>query len=66
MDETKLIVVLYIMKNGITNNNNRYDAHIIGHQEYVTQREYDNLKQIVANGGTLVVLDGNILCGNKI
>lgn len=53
------------MKNGITNNN-RYDAHIIGHQEYVTQREYDNLKQIVANGGTLVVLDGNILCGSKI
>jgi hypothetical protein len=58
------------MKNGITNNN-RYDAHIIGHQEYVTQREYDNLKQIVAIcynlvHGTLVMLDGNILCGSKI
>ena len=54
------------MKNGITNNNknnnknNRYDILIIGHQEYVTQREYENLKQFVANGGTLIVLDGNV------
>jgi hypothetical protein len=45
------------VKNGITSN--RYDILIIGHQEYVTQREYDNLKQFVANGGTLIVLDGN-------
>jgi hypothetical protein len=42
------------------NNNNKYDILIIGHQEYVTQREYDNLKQFVANGGTLIVLDGNV------
>ncbi len=49
------------MKNGITNNiNNIYDILIIGHQEYVTQREYDNLKQFVANGGILIVLDGNV------
>ncbi len=47
------------LKNGITNNN-KYDVLIIGHQEYVTQREYDNLKQFVANGGTLIVLDGNV------
>jgi hypothetical protein len=45
------------VKNVITNN--RYDILIVGHQEYVTQREYDNLKQFVANGGTLIVLDGN-------
>jgi hypothetical protein len=45
------------VKNGITSN--RYDIMIIGHQEYVTQREYNNLKQFVANGGTLIVLDGN-------
>ena len=45
------------VKNVITNN--RYDILIIGHEEYVTQREYDNLKQFVANGGTLIVLDGN-------
>lgn len=42
------------------NNNNKYDILIIGHQEYVTQREYNNLKQFVANGGTLIVLDGNV------
>ena len=47
------------LENGITNNN-KYDVLIIGHQEYVTQREYDNLKQFVANGGTLIVLDGNV------
>ncbi|MGB8034487.1 MAG: DUF4350 domain-containing protein, partial [Nitrososphaeraceae archaeon] len=46
------------VKNGITSN--RYDIMIIGHQEYVTQREYNNLKQFVANGGTLIVLDGNM------
>ena len=45
------------VKNGITSN--RYDIMIIGHQEYVTQREYNNLKQFVANGGTLIVLAGN-------
>jgi len=45
-----------------TNNNNinKYDILIIGHQEYVTQREYNNLKQFVANCGTLIVLDGNV------
>jgi hypothetical protein len=48
---------IFIKNNGITNN--RYDILIICHQEYVTQREYDNLKQFVANGGTLIVLDGN-------
>jgi hypothetical protein len=49
------------MKNGMTSNsNNRYDILIIGHQEYVTQREYNNLRQFVANGGTLIVLDGNV------
>ena len=39
---------------------NKYDILIIGHQEYVTQREYGSLKQFVANGGTLIVLDGNV------
>ena len=45
------------VKNRITSN--RYDILIVGHEEYVTQKEYDNLKQFVANGGTLIVLDGN-------
>jgi hypothetical protein len=45
------------MKNGITKN--RYDVLILGHQEYITQKEYDNLKRFVANGGTLIVLDAD-------
>jgi hypothetical protein len=40
------------------NNNNAYDVIILGHQEYVTQKEYDNLRKFVANGGTMIILDG--------
>jgi hypothetical protein len=39
---------------------NLFDVIVLGHQEYVTQQEYDNLKDFVSNGGTLVLLDGNI------
>jgi hypothetical protein len=39
---------------------NKYDILILGHQEYVTQQEYDNLKRFVANGGTMILLDGNV------
>jgi N,N-dimethylformamidase beta subunit-like, C-terminal len=42
------------------NGTNRYDIVILGHQEYVTQREYDNLKRFVANGGVMILLDGNV------
>jgi aspartate carbamoyltransferase regulatory subunit len=42
------------------NNKNIYDVAILGHQEYVTQQEYDNLKKFVTNGGTMVLLDGNV------
>ena len=42
------------------NKSNKYNILIIGHQEYVTQQEYDNLKRFVASGGTMIVLDGNI------
>ncbi len=42
------------------NKSNLYDAIILGHQEYVTQDEYDNLRQFVSNGGTMIVLDGNV------
>jgi hypothetical protein len=38
------------------NTTNRYD----GHQEYVTQQEYSNAKKFVANGGTMILLDGNV------
>ena len=46
--------------NIFTKNKNKYDILIIGHQEYVTQKEYDNLKQFVTSGGTMIILDGNI------
>lgn len=39
---------------------NKYDILVIGHQEYVTQQEYDNLRQFVSHGGTMIILDGNI------
>ena len=42
------------------NGNNTYDVIILGHQEYVTNREYHNLKQFVGGGGTMIILDGNV------
>jgi hypothetical protein len=42
------------------NGTNKYDIIILGHQEYVTQREYDNLKRFVSSGGILVLMDGNV------
>ena len=39
---------------------NLFNVLILGHQEYVTQKEYDNLKQFVSNGGTMILLDGNV------
>ena len=42
------------------NYNNAYDIIILGHQEYVTQQEYTNLKTFVTNGGTMILFDGNV------
>ena len=42
------------------NGSNAYDVIILGHQEYVTQKEYDNFKQFVGDGGTMIILDGNV------
>jgi len=42
------------------NGTNKYDVVILGHQEYETQKEYDNLKRFVANGGTMILMDGNV------
>ena len=42
------------------NGSNKYDVLILGHQEYVTQQEYDNFKHFVMNGGTLILLDANV------
>jgi len=44
----------------LLNGTNKYDILILGHQEYVTQQEYDNLKHFVANGGALFLMDGNV------
>jgi hypothetical protein len=50
-----------IFYNANTNKSmNLYDILVLGHQEYVTQKEYDNLKQFVFNGGTMILLDGNV------
>ncbi|HXP53208.1 MAG TPA: N,N-dimethylformamidase beta subunit family domain-containing protein, partial [Bacteroidia bacterium] len=43
----------------VDTNSNVYDVVILGHQEYVTQREYNYLKDFVSNGGTMFLLDGN-------
>ncbi len=42
------------------NVSNAFDVIILGHQEYVTQNEYDNLRHFMANGGTMIILDGNV------
>ena len=49
-----------IFNNRTATSGNYYDVLILGHQEYVTQNEYDNLKQFVANGGTLIITTGNV------
>jgi hypothetical protein len=43
-----------------TNRTNAYDILLLFHNEYVTQKEYDNLRQFVKNGGTIVFIDGNV------
>jgi hypothetical protein len=39
---------------------NKYNVLILGHQEYVTQKEYNYLKQFVTNGGILILPYSNI------
>lgn len=43
-----------------TKNTNIFNILIMFNNEYVTQREYDNLKQFVKNGGTIVFIDANV------
>jgi len=45
------------------NKTNMYDVLLLSHNEYVTQQEYDNLRQFVKNGGTIVFIDANVLYG---
>ena len=39
---------------------NAYDVLFLLHDEYATPSSYDNFKRFVANGGTIVFLDGNV------
>jgi parallel beta-helix repeat protein len=40
---------------------NAYDVLFLFHNEYETQAEYNNLRQFVSNGGTIVFTEGNVL-----
>jgi YHS domain-containing protein len=42
------------------NDQNIYDILILGHQEYVTQEEYDNFKKFVESGGILILFNSNV------
>jgi peptidoglycan/xylan/chitin deacetylase (PgdA/CDA1 family) len=46
-----------------TNGTNLYDVLVLGHEEYVTQKEYDNLKRFVSNGGTIIFINSNMFYG---
>jgi hypothetical protein len=39
---------------------NAYDVLLLFHDEYVTQKMYDNYKRFVENGGTIIFIDGNM------
>ena len=43
------------------NKTNAYDVLLLFHNEYVTQAEYNNLRQFVSNGGSIVFIDANAL-----
>ena len=60
--QTNVLSDLDVDKGSLFDKNNRnvYDIIILGHQEYVTQKEYDNFKQFVSNGGIIILLDGNV------
>jgi hypothetical protein len=44
-----------------TDGRNAYDVLFLFHNEYVTELEYENLKQFVSNGGTIVFSEADIL-----
>jgi hypothetical protein len=52
--------IFHNRRGSVDTNSNAYDVVILGHQEYVTQREYNYLKDFVSNGGTMFLLDGNV------
>ena len=44
-----------------SNGRNNLDVIFLVHEEYVTQKEYNNLKKFVTQGGTLVFVESNVL-----
>jgi len=60
VDVNNALIFKKIDNRRVDHNTNAYDLIILGHQEYVTQMEYDNLKKFVSNGGTMMLLDGNV------
>ena len=44
-----------------TDGRNAYDVLFLFHNEYVTHSEYNNLRQFVSNGGTIVFTEANAL-----
>ena len=40
-------------------NKNAYDLLVFFHEEYITQKMYNDVKNFVSNGGTVLFLDGN-------
>jgi hypothetical protein len=44
-----------------TDGRNAYDVLFLFHNEYATQSEYNNLRQFVSNGGTVVFTEANAL-----
>jgi len=41
------------------NGSRAFDAVVLGHEEYLSQREYSQFMRFVASGGRLVAMDGN-------
>jgi hypothetical protein len=52
---------MLIRAKSIEDGRNEFDILILFRNEYVSQVEYENLKRFVANGGTLLFTEGNIL-----
>jgi len=44
----------------LSNGSNAFDILVLFHEEYMTQEGYDFLRQFAFNGGTMILLDGNI------
>jgi phage-related protein len=42
------------------NQTNAFDAVVLVHNEYLTEKEYYNLRKYVENGGRLILIDGNV------